>query len=84
MRVEGLEVGVQGLGFRVWGSGFGVQGLGFRVWGSGFRGSRLGLDRVSVVNASPGSDDESHARLFVGVSQSQFLTGLSTYGNSFP
>ena len=26
----------------------------------------------------------SHARLFVGVSQSQFLTGLSTFSNSFP
>ena len=25
-----------------------------------------------------------HARLFGGVSQSQFLTGLSTFGNSFP
>ena len=31
-----LGLRVQGLGFRVWGSGFGVQGLGFRVWGSGF------------------------------------------------
>ena len=29
--------GVQGLGFRLQGSGFGVQGLGFRLQGSGFR-----------------------------------------------
>ena len=25
------KAALQGLGFRVWGSGFGVQGLGFRV-----------------------------------------------------
>ena len=35
--------GVQGLGFRLQGSGFGVQGLGFRLQGSVFRVQGLGF-----------------------------------------
>jgi hypothetical protein len=30
------DLGLRGVGFRVWGLGFGVKGLGFRVWGLGF------------------------------------------------
>ena len=35
--------GVQGSGFRGWGSRFGVWGLGFRVSGFGFRVQGLGF-----------------------------------------
>jgi len=33
--------------------------------------------------AAAAAPDPDHAMFFVGVSQSQFLTGLSTFGNSF-
>ena len=56
-QARGLESGVQGLGFRVWGQGFrvlglesGDQGLGFRVRGSGFRDQGLGF-RVQISGA---------------------------------
>ena len=46
------EIGVQGLGFGVWGLWLGVLGLGFGVWGLGLGSSGVGFrDEVAGFRA---------------------------------
>jgi len=41
-------------------------------------------DIEAFLSRSPASPTANHARPFVGVSQSQFLAALSTFGDIFP